>query len=394
MTGRRAVGLVAEREIRERLRTKAFRISTAIMCVLVVGAAVAGGVIGNGSTKTIKVGTVGADAGRVGDGMRAAGPALDRKVRSVRQPDAAAARRAVDDGDVDLAIVPGSGSRPRLLTGTDTDSLTQSLAQQAFRADAQRQALARAGVPSAERRAIIAPRALQVTEVGDSDRDTRRGIAFVGALLLYLAILTYGLTVASGVVEEKSSRVVEVLQAAVAPRHLLLGKVVGLGLVGLAQLALFVALGVGAGIASGAFDAPGVAVGAAAITALWFLLGYLLYSCAYATAGAISARQEDLQSTTAPLTILLVVAYLVSTGTASSPDSTLSVVASFLPPFAPIIMPARAILGAAAWWEVVVSAVLTLLTAALLLRVADLAYRGASLKVRGRTGLRAALGRS
>lgn len=394
MTGRHAVALVAEREIRERLRTKAFRISTAIMCVLAIGGAVAAGAIGNGSTKTIKVGTVGADAARVVDGMRGAGPALDRKVRKVSQPNAAAARQAVGDGDVDLAIVPGTGSRPRLLTGTDTDQLTQSLAQQAFRADAQKRALGRAGVPSADQRAIIAPRALPATEVGDSDRDTKRGIAFVGALLLYGAILTYGLTVASGVVEEKSSRVVEVLQAAVAPRHLLLGKVVGLGLVGLAQLALFVVLGAGAGIASGAFDAPGVAVGAAAITAVWFLLGYLLYSCAYATAGAISARQEDLQSTTVPLTIILVVGYLISTGTASSPDSTLSVVTSFLPPLAPIIMPTRAILGAAAWWEVVVSAGLTVLTAALLLRVADVAYRGASLKVRGRTGLRAALGRS
>jgi ABC-2 type transport system permease protein len=388
VTARSQVGLVAEREIRERLRTKAFRIVTVIMCVVVVGAGVAAGLIGGGGDKSIDVGTVGPDAARIAAGMRAAGPAFDLKPHARPQPSAAAARRAVDDGDLDLAIVPG----PRLLAGVDAEAREVALVQQVWHGLAQRWALARSGVTGAPARAVLAPASLPVSEVGDPDLGARKGVAYVGALLLYLVIFTYGLTIAGAIVEEKSSRVVEILQAAVPPRRLLLGKVIGLGAVGLGQTLLLVVLGAGAAVASGAIEAQGVAAGAAAVTALWFFLGYLVYACAYATAGALSARQEDLQSTTSPLTVLLVGSYVLSTGALDDPDGTLARVLSFLPPSAPIVMPGRAILGAAAWWEVAASGLLTLVTAALLLRLADRVYRGASLQVRGRMSLRAALG--
>lgn len=388
MNARSQVLLVASREVRERLRNKAFRITSVIFCVVAVGAGLAAGLINSSSADKVTVGTAGPDAARVVAGMRAAGDAYDLKPKAKSYRSAAAARSAVTDGDLDLAIVPG----PRLLVGVDADARSIALAQAAWRADAQAQAVKRSGLRGAEARAVLSPTPLPATELGDADADAKKGIAYVGALLLYLVIFTYGLTVSSGVVEEKSSRVVEILQAAVPPRRLLLGKVIGLGLVGLGQTAAFLVLGAIAATASGALDASGIAAGAAAITALYFMLGYLLYACAYAMAGALCARQEDLQSVTSPLTILLVGGYVLSTGAISSPDGTVATAMSLFPPWAPIVMPGRVIQGAAGWPEVLVSVVLMLAMTLILLRLADRIYRGASLQVRGRMSLKAALG--
>ncbi|WP_354698974.1 hypothetical protein DSM112329_04673 [Paraconexibacter sp. AEG42_29] len=388
MNARSQVVLVAQREVRERLRNKAFRITTLIFCLAAVGAGLAAGLIGSGGADEVTVGTSGPDAARVVDGMQAAGKSYDLKPEQKAFGSAASARAAVDEGDVDLAIVDG----PRLLVGVDADARSIALAQAAWRADAQRQAVERGGLRGAEARAVLSPAPLPTTELGDADADAKQGVAYIGALLLYLVIFTYGLTVSSGVVEEKSSRVVEILQAAVPPRRLLLGKVLGLGLVGLLQTAAFLVLGAIAATASGAFDASGIAAGAAAITGLYFMLGYLLYACAYAMAGALCARQEDLQSVTSPLTILLVGGYLLSTGAISSPDGTIATAMSLFPPWAPIVMPGRVIQGAVAWWEVALSVALMLAMTLVVLRLADRIYRGASLQVRGRTSLKAALG--
>lgn len=202
----------------------------------------------------------------------------------------------------------------------------------------------------------------------EGERDSGdEGVAFTASLLLYLQLIIYGLAVASGVVEEKSSRVVEVLLASIPPRALLAGKIAGIGLLGLLQLLLTAVVGLGLASASGAIELNVDDAGVLAVVLVWFLLGYLLWACLYAMAGAIVSRQEDLQSSTTVLTLVLVVSYLVAFPALDDPDSTIAVVSSLVPLSSPIIMPVRVAVDAASTVEIVAS--LAFLVAAIVLLV-------------------------
>ena len=152
------------------------------------------------------------------------------------------ARAALRDGDVDV-VLAGDAVRS---DGAPDDQLL-GLLQAANREVRSTAALRRAGLDEAARRAALAPPPLRVSTLRavDPQRDRLAGLAFFTVLILYGQLLTYGYWVASGVVEEKASRVVEVLLATVRPRELLAGKVIGLGLLGLGQLLLIAAVGLG-----------------------------------------------------------------------------------------------------------------------------------------------------
>jgi ABC-2 type transport system permease protein len=205
-------------------------------------------------------------------------------------------------------------------------------------------------------------------------------VAFTASLLLYLQLIVYGLAVASGEVEEKSSRVVEVLLAAIPPRALLAGKIAGIGLLGLLQLLLTAVVGLGLGSASGAIELDAGDAGILAVVLVWFLLGYLLWACLYAMAGAIVSRQEDLQSSTTVLTLVLVVSYLVAFPALDDPESTVAVVSSLVPLSSPIIMPVRVVVDAAGPAEIIASLALLVVAIGLLVPLGARIYENAILR--------------
>src|SRR5262249_38090228 len=186
----------------------------------------------------------------------------------------------------------------------------------------------------------------------DPDRDAKAGMAFVVILILYVQLLVYGFWVATGVVEEKSSRVIEVLLAAIRPRELLAGKVIGLGLLGLGQLVVVAAFGLVAASVTNAIDVSGGMVGGVALALVWFVPGYAFFASAFAVAGALVPRQEELQATTTPLTLMIVLSLLVGFAVNDDPSGTLAHVTAFIPMTAPITMPSRIILGEVPAWEV------------------------------------------
>ncbi len=164
-------------------------------------------------------------------------------------------------------------------------------------------------------------------------------------MILYIALITYGLAVASSVIEEKATRVVELLLVTVRPNTLLAGKVLGVGALGLAQL---LAVGVAAVAAQALISAsalPDATAEAFALTLLWFLLGYGLYAGAYALTGSLVSSQEDVQSASGPITAVLVGSYFVAITAAQDPDGTLASVCAFVPPVAPMVVPTRVVLG-------------------------------------------------
>jgi len=165
--------------------------------------------------------------------------------------------------------------------------------------------------------------------------------------------------VLTGVVEEKSTAVIEVLLVRARADQMLAGKVIGIGVAALAQFAVAVATGLVALAISGV-DVPSEIWAAVPMTLVWFLGGYALYSTLFALAGSLVSRQEDAQAAAAPIMYALVGAYLLVFVFGYNPESTASTVLSLIPPITPLLMPMRMAAGAASVVEVVVSLVLLL----------------------------------
>jgi ABC-2 type transport system permease protein len=179
------------------------------------------------------------------------------------------------------------------------------------------------------------------------------------AILLFISIAVYGNLVAQGVVEEKSSRTIEVLLATVRPTDLLAGKISGIGFVGLLQLGLVGAAALLAASLTKAVSIPALGVVEVASYLAWFLLGFALYASAYAAVAALVSRPEEVQSATTPVTVVLAVSYVLMFFALPDPTGPLSTVLSLLPPSAPIFMPMRIAAGAAVPWQVGLAMALT-----------------------------------
>jgi len=193
--------------------------------------------------------------------------------------------------------------------------------------------------------------------------------------------------VAAGVVEEKANRIIEILLGTVRPRQLLLGKVLGIGLVGFLQLAL---LGATALVAVGrthVINLPNVGVTAIAGGLMWFVLGFFLYALVYAAAGSLVSRQEDLASVTSPLTMLVVGTYLAFFWVEANPTNPIGIALSIIPPLAPILMPARMATGDAQAWQVILAVILTIGEIALLNALAARIYANSVLRIGTRVKL-------
>ena len=138
-------------------------------------------------------------------------------------------------------------------------------------------------------------------------------------------------------------------------------------------------------------DLPSGGAEAIILAVVFSLLGFLLYACAYAVTGSLVSRQEDLQSSSMPLTLVLVAAYILTQSALASPHGTLLTALSIIPVTAPIAMPARVALVDVPIWEIVLAAALTLVTALLVLRLAAAIYRATVLRMGQRVPLREAL---
>jgi ABC-2 type transport system permease protein len=378
--------IVARREFVERVRDRGFQVSTTITIVLLVGIILISALFNRPTRFDLAVVGEGSDA--IARDVALAATALDIGIDIHRLPDEAQARRAVDAGDADAAVVDGH----RIIVKAQPPAQLVGLIQAASLRQRSKQALVAGGlseeqVDQALRQGPLPIDALQ--PVNAKHREAA-SVAFVGVLVLYGQLFAYGYWVASGVVEEKSSRVVEVLLATVRPSHLLRGKIFGIGLLGLAQLLLIGVVGFVTAKAVGTLDFPSEAIATLGLVLAWFVLGFFFYASLFAVAGSIVSRQEDLQTTMTPLTIVIVASFFIGISATSSPDSTLAVVASLLPFSSPLVMPTRIALGDAAPWEIVASIVISVGATAALIPIATTIYSRALLRS-GRVRIRQVL---
>jgi ABC-2 type transport system permease protein len=366
--------LAARREVREWLRSRAFRASTALQVVFVAVVVLISVLSADEGPTDIELGVSGTSARPIGEAAQSLDRSFDADLELRPLADRSAATRAVEDETVDGAVVDAT-----LLLADDPPDELEPLVQTAARRVQTEQLLRERGLSEQQVAGAIDPPGLEVRDAGGSGSEGA-GLAFAGALLLYIALLTSGYAIAGGVVEEKQTRIIEVVLTAIRPLQLLMAKVAGIGLVLLCQLALVAAVGLGTALASGQVDLPGSTPETLLAVALFFVLGYALYAFAFAAGGAVVSRQEDIQSTTTPLLAVLIAGFLATTAVVDNPDTSLAQVLTLLPPTAPLVVPARVAQDALPAWELAASAALTAAAVVVLALAAARIYERAVLE--------------
>jgi ABC-2 type transport system permease protein len=338
-----AVKLVAAREIRVKLRDKAFILSTVFFVVFaVLGTVLPGLVAGSDSVAT-------ADRA-LADTLRQSPAGLDVRVVA----DDAAAERLVRDGDVDAAVVAG----PKVLAMDDA--------------------------PSDVVRALSTAPPVQLLDPEAIDPFLNVMVPFALAMIFFFTTFLFGLQISQSVVEEKQTRIVEILVAAVPVRALLVGKALAMTTLAFGQILIIAAVAYGGAVLGGGDELLlgllGPAIG-------WFLpfylLGFVMLATLWAAVGATVNRQEDLGSATTPVQMAVMLPFF-ATLTLSQNPAALTVL-SYVPFSAPIAMPIRMFRGDAATWEAALSLGLLAVAAAGLLAVGARIYEGSLLRTNGKT---------
>lgn len=381
--GWRRIWVVALREIRERGRSRAYRISTVAGVLLIVALVLVPSMLG--TSKTYHVGITGAVVNGTSEALAVQARAIDRGLEVTRFDTVAAGERAVRDKKVDVLLVDGT----RLEWRAKADSNLAAVVAGAVQAIHIREQADRLGISAGQLAQLLVPVSLTSRTLGAAHAGTDANtVAFIAVGVLYLAISLYAGFVLTGVVQEKANRVAEVLLARMPAREVLTGKVLGIGAVGLAQLAVIGIAAVVTVAVRGGADMPSLPADVLGWTCLWFVLGYLFYSVLYAALGATTSRIEDAQAAIAPITGLMLLSYLAVIYAEENPDAVATLALSYLPPTAPVVMTYRIAVHAVPGWQLVTSALVVVLAMGGLIRLAGRVYSGALLRFGGRIPLR------
>lgn len=353
LSGAQGAWLVAEREITTRLRSKAFLISTGLILFLVLASVLFSGFMANsgGFGDETKVAAVGASA----EGLSSAGMDV------TKVDDRAAAEELVRSGDVDAAVVPG-GDTPVDLTVLALDSAPTDVVQ-----------------------TLSAAPTVELLEPTTTNPFLAYIIAIGFGIVFMMSAVTFGTTIAQSVVEEKQTRIVEILLATVSARTMLAGKILGNSILALSQVVAIAALASVGMLATG----QDLLLGELGTSLIWFAIlfafGFVLLAGLYAALAALVSRQEDIGSVTSPVMMLVMLPYIAVIIFNNNPQAL--AIMSYIPFSAPVGMPMRMYLGTAEWWEPIVSLGILIVSIAIVLWIGSRIYSNSIL----RTGTRVKL---
>jgi ABC-2 type transport system permease protein len=219
-----------------------------------------------------------------------------------------------------------------------------------------------------------------------SDSDARSAVAFAFAIVFLMTALGFGMTIASSITQEKESRVVEILAAAIPIRALLWGKIAGNTVLALGQVVMFAVIGVVGMAVTGKAELLAGVSWAVVWYVAFFVLGFLALAALWSVAGSLASRQQDLQSTTLPGQLILFLPYFVSIFASEE----VKTVVSMLPIVSTMIMPGRMAEGSVPWWQVAVAIALTVAAAVVFVRVGSRMFGNALLRTGTKLGYREA----
>jgi ABC-2 type transport system permease protein len=386
MNGVRQGWLVARREMRERSRSRAFRLSLALMAVIVAAMLVLPALLSSGGG-TRNVGLAGSVPPALAATIAGQADAIGITARVHHYTSLAAGEQAVRQGRADVLVADAQ----RLEWPGRADQQLKAVVTGAIQLVAVRERAAAAGISPAAAASLLAPVPVTSIELGHvaGRGPADEAAVTVMTLVLFFCISIFGSMVLTGVLEEKASRVVEVLLARIPARALLAGKIAGIGLLGLAQIGVTALAALIAVASVPSIHLPAVRGAVLAWAVVWFVLGYALYATVYGALGSLGSRAEDAQSVAGPVMIILPAAYFASFLMIAQPASAAARAISYFPLTAPMAMPGRIAMGAA-WWEPVTAAILTLATTAALVLLAGRLYTNAILHTGPRLSLKEA----
>ena len=360
----RNVYLVARREVLMRLRSRVFTVTTIVMVVLVAGSVLVASYLQTGTPSQPEAVRVGFSSGSqaLEPAFNSVAAALGEQVKVTNVADPATGRSQVQAGTLDMAV-SGSATAP---TAVVSESLP-AMVEIALDAAAEDARMATDGLTPVAITSVTAGVPFEPVQPTGSSSPLNQG-ALVGlavGLMLFVALGSAGSQVAQGVVEEKATRIMEILLATVRPSELLAGKVLGIGLVALLQLAIEATAALITVELTKGVSIPALGIGYVVAYLAWFVLGFLMYATALAAVAALVSRAEEVAYATAPANLLLLASFVCSLNVfLRIPTSPLSTVLSVVPPLAPTLMPMRIAEGIAEPWQVGLAMALTVATIA------------------------------
>ena len=379
--------LVARREFLTRVRSRFFQVGTVILVIGLAGYIVLQAKVISKASSTVNVGFVGA-AQSLAQPLKTVAGTSGVTVQIHDVSSVSAGEREVRDGTID-ALVSGLPSAPDVAVKGQLDATVAATLNTLVKGVVLNEAITQSGGDATAIETQVSRAGIHLVQL-DPNAKRRTESYIVGlfvAVLLYIALTLYGQFVAAGVVEEKANRIVEILLSTVRPRELLLGKVIGIGLVGFLQLTVLGVVAIIVASRTQAISVPSLTVQAVVGGLVWFVLGFMLYALLFAAAGSLVSRQEDLASVTTPITLIIVGTYIAFFWAGANPDAPLAIALAIIPPFAPVLNAARIATGDAQVWQVALAAVLTLLEIAALNVLAARIYENSVLRVGSRVRL-------
>lgn len=304
--------------------------------------------------------------------------------------DAEEIKAKVNDGDISSAIIIGDDTENNIslkyivknsATATPPTAIIDMLS--ALYVNLQIQEL---NLP-AEQLAKISPNF--EFNIEQTDNQEIGGNVFVMMILscvLFFAIYFCAYQVSSSITVEKTSKIMETLVTSTSPRTIVLGKTIGIGLVGLMQIVLFAAVALisaysflDSGLLNSLFDLSSLTPYLAVIMVIYFILGYFTYALMYALTGSTVSKPEDIQSANTPVAIITMIGFYLAYFTLTDPTSNLNLFAALLPISSPFCMPLRVMMGIASGWEVALSVIILIITCAIIAHIAIKIYSNAIL---------------
>jgi ABC-2 type transport system permease protein len=384
------VWLIARREYVERIRTRGFLITT-VMIPLIMGLFIfSGAYLGSKSEFGARIAIVSSDTRLALDLQTELQQTQKTNPRSARQPrflidvinlapPSAQATRArldqeLDSGNLDgflwITAAPANAgpARPTFTftpRSSEEDSLRSTLAT-ALGTVLMREQLAHRGIAASDADTMLQPvDILAVHAVHRQDRESAEVSITILFVLMYMVIALYGMNVARSIIEEKTSRIFEVMLATIRPEEMMAGKILGVGSVGLTQVGIWLtgALLLSAGAIASSLGSQAIHI---ALTAsqiiyffVYFILGYAFYSSIAAALGAMTNSEHEVQQLNLFLVLPLFVCFLTLKSVLTYPDSAMARVLALIPPFTPLLMYLRVALGHPSHAEIIASIVLT-----------------------------------
>lgn len=391
-----AIWLVAKRELKTRLLAKASIISTIIFVVLIAAGIQVVGYFMNSSETSVTTIGVSTQTEPLGELIQGAAQGTGEEFEYLVLDESDAAQ-ILEEESVEVFIA-GTPSAPVFMFDGTPDGELITMGTDAAQQYTLFNAMGEAGVDVAQIEAELASIDVEVVDINPvtSARDldgVKIATAFVSISLLFFALIQSASLIIVGVIEEKASRVVEILLATIRPAQLLAGKVLGIGIMALIQVVLFAATGALSALAAGLFSAGDINLGVSILSLLgWFFLGFAIYVSLFGGLASLVSRQEDAGAVTTPLIFgVMIPFYLAIYLIPNAPDSWATKILSQIPFFSPFMMPVRAGFDSVSTWEIILAVALCLITIPIVIWIGGRVYSRAVLQTGGRVKLRDAL---